>query len=881
VRKSQNSISTILSARVSRFVAKHLIPCSVSFLIFCLTLAAVSGSRLSVVYAQVEPPDRKFLFVEDRAKKRTDRVKDRSRQDKFKSVKREAIKDLPFDIDSPKLNFDSNKNVVTADGGLRISAGNSMLEAQSGEVNLTTKQGKLKGDVWFSDPISSFTADQADLNLETKTGALTNTRIELADGEYILEGASAQKTGEEDYELINGSLTTCQCEDGSETVPWKISGSRTKVQREGYGQVWDAIFRVRNVPVFYCPYVIFPVKTERQSGLLPASFGSGNEGGFHLELPFFWAINDSTDATITPLMDTSTRYGFDSEFRKIFSARHKLEAGFTYLNESARDGELQGTDISELADPTLDTNRLAGFWKQRWKNESAEVPVQMILDGRYVSDDLLLREFEIPRIGPFNSRYVTSKALLRTSLFENYSLEAASEFNQSLITSDDFVFQRLPEFTVDGVHRFRPFGRNPYGLRLVYDNNLSATNFTRKSFFDEVRQEEYDSYDGWRVQAFQQVKMPFRYQNYFDAEPSMGLRLTRYELSDTDLVDNAGVPVLDPLTGLVDELPSGSDRVIPDLGFRLRTTVERVYELEENSLIKQLVELGKTGTESSLVRLKHTLTPDVRYKLVPQVDQSDNPQFDSEDKLAQRNVLTYGLTQRLFGRFEDRKTTIAGIEELAPEASGLLPTTDTGGMDNYDSLDSEFSLTPENNDISNRGAVRELATFKLLQSFDVLENSKDRDPDRGAFSDVGLDLTLLPNEFIRLRGRSEFDVDKRNFSAYSFETQLLDSRGDQWRNRLTFNDQNVRQLETSLEIRVTDRLKLGYYARYDDLAGQFIENRAGIRISSSCNNCWILDVGISDKTNPNETKFLVSATLAGLGDLGNTFLTKNRRRPAT
>jgi LPS-assembly protein len=504
----------------------------------------------------------------------------------------------------------------------------------------------------------------------------------------------------------------------------------------------------------------------------------------------------------------------------------------------------------------------------------------MIVDGRYVSDDLLLREFEIPRIGPFNSRYVTSKALVRAGLFEDYTLEASSEFNQSLITSDDFVFQRLPEFTLDGVHRFRPFGKSPYGLRLVFDNNFEATNFIRKSYFDETLRREFDSFDGWRLQAHPQVKLPFRYQNYFDAEPSFGLRLTAYELTDTDLVSSAGVPAVDPITGLVQELPGSSDRVLPDFGFRLRTTVERVFDLEDDSWFKRVAELGKTGTESSLVRLKHTITPDIRYRVVPEVDQEDNPQFDSEDKLAQRNVITYGLTQRLFGRFEERNEGPLGIAELAPEASGLRPETDTGGMSYADSDDLGLEDDGDAGGISRRGPVRELATLKLLQSFDVLENSRDRDPDRSAFSDLGLDLTLLPNEFVRLRGRSDFDVDDRNFSSYSLEAQLFDNRGDQLRTRLTFKDEIVRQLESSLEIRVTDRLKLGYYTRYDDLTGQFIENRGGIRIASSCNNCWVLDIGISDKTNPNETKFLVSATLAGLGDFGNTFLTKNRRRSA-
>jgi hypothetical protein len=42
-----------------------------------------------------------------------------------------------------------------------------------------------------------------------------------------------------------------------------------------------------------------------------------------------------------------------------------------------------------------------------------------------------------------------------------------------------------------------------------------------------------------------------------------------------------------------------------------------------------------------------------------------------------------------------------------------------------------------------------------------------------------------------------------------------------------------------------------------------------VRLISRC-NCWVLQAGVSDKTNPDERLFRVQFTLFGLGSLGRT-----------
>ena len=46
------------------------------------------------------------------------------------------------------------------------------------------------------------------------------------------------------------------------------------------------------------PYLIFPAKTTRQTGFLFPRFAySRDKNGLDVEIPFYWAVSDSADAT--------------------------------------------------------------------------------------------------------------------------------------------------------------------------------------------------------------------------------------------------------------------------------------------------------------------------------------------------------------------------------------------------------------------------------------------------------------------------------------------------------------------------------------------------------------------------------------------------------
>lgn len=813
---------------------------------------SADDSNTSSSSLAVQLPDRDFLFIEDidkEKKPKEERKRLRQRQKDIEAARKKGSS-LPFDINAPNINFDSAGNKVKASGGVTATYGSALLESQEGTFDLSTKDADVSGKVHITDVETDAKADHMTLNLGSGVATMDNAEITLEDGNYRLNAVEAKHLGNQVFHLDDSTLTTCECPEGESCSPWSIHSDSADIVREGYAKVHGATLRVNDVPVFYSPYLIFPVKTERQTGLLPFSFGGGRSG-LKLRVPFFWNIDNSTDLTVTGGVQTQARVGIEPELRKVFSRQSRLKVGLLYYDETLRKGDLQGTNLEGLADPTIDEDRLGAYLNDVANSEILGQPVQMVLDGGYVSDDLIVREIDDgERIADRESRFVTSRGVIRTPLVDTYSLSLSSEYSQALVTEDSLVFQRLPELALNGFTTYRPFGTNPYGFKLTQTDDLDAVNFTREQ-----------GYQGARAEAYERLKSSFHISNYVDISAVGGVRATQYQLDDTENPDD---PEMD--------LRKDTNRFVPSFQVDTSTVLEKVFPVSQDSLIKEITDLGPLSREQQLVRLKHTIQPTVKYLQVPEVDQRDNPLFDSIDHLAQKSVVTYGVRQSLYGRFEPRDQNLVGIEETTPELGDLPPLGNTAPLDEKLSFGiDQGSGTYQG---MSSGSVQELARFDVSQSYDALEAGKSRDINQSALSDVNANLSLLPNYHVRFNTGTDFSVDNNDFSSYYVEGQLLDKRRDELRTRLRFVDsvQDVRQLESSLQVLLTERLKIGYYSRYDDILGEFVENRVGLRLNSSC-NCWIADLDVSDKINPNETSLLFNVTLVGIGDIGNTIFT--------
>lgn len=809
---------------------------SSQFALFLLLLLLTWPDRL--VVAQ-DAPDSRYVFEEDNP----DAQERREKQIEQITTTVQPIEEK-LNFEAPEVGFDQEKNVMRGTGGVLVSRGGVQMQADSAAANLDSKDVSLDGRVVFTWPEGEVTADKAAVNIDSETGVFEDATIETNEGSYRMSADELYKDSERDYRFFDARFSTCYCEDDS--VPWSIECNRALLEDDGYAHTYGTSFNVNGVPILYSPYFIVPVKRTRQSGFLAPTYGYSNQDGVQLQLPFYWVIDDYADATITPFTAVQSRTGLSVGYRKVFSRSSTSEGRVYYSDESARDGDLRGTNVSNLFDPTFDENRFGGFNRFGWAAEpDAAVPTRINSDLRYVSDDLFIREIEDIDIADSSDRYVTSQMLAQSSFGGVVFSEVSAEYNQSMVSDDDLIFQRLPQVGLSSRRSFKPFGFNPYGFKVVTDGRVTATDFVRK-----------EGYDGWRYDINPNLSMPHHYQNFLSGSLDVGFNFTYYDQRNSDI----------PGT---DEMILDDDRQVMQVSYTASTAVERVYSLADDSWLGYLSGLGVKSQSEQLRRVKHVIEPYVRYNFTPSTYQDELPLYDSLDRIRQRSLFTYGFRTSLLGRYVPA-TGSTRIEELTPALEDI-PVFDP----DLNAFGQGRARMPR----LSSGSIAEVAYLQVAQSYDYVEERKDKDPGREPFSDVGYELGLQPSTYFAFAFDGNVDAEESDMSSYGIGASFRDDRGDVFRARYSYIENAVSQVDGNIEVVLSDRFRLGFFGRYDDEQSEFIESEVALRIQSAC-NCWYVDLGYTDTINPDRKQGLVRFTLLGLGDLTQNFsLNQNVSQP--
>ena len=819
-------------------------------------------------------------------------------------------------VDAESLSYDQEANTLTARGGVTLKRGDTTLTADEVVYDRTRGIAEASGHVVLTDPQATMEGDFAHLNLDDESGWFDNATADLQPSGYTVRGTRIEKQGGPLYSVARGVFTTCRC-GGLEGPSWSIAGAQTDVKVQGWGLVQSATFRVKDVPVFWLPYLPFPAGTNRESGFLMPRLGYSNRRGFQYEQPFFWAISKSTDATVAVDVETAARVGLLGEYRYFLSRQAHGSFGGAYYNEQIR-GTSQGTVTTTGEPANIPENRfvITGhhvqpfYWKSRF-----------YLDLFAVSDDQLLREVDTFAISTRqdvtlrSTRFTTSQ----TGVIKSWSTGLArveTVYHQDLIDPQDLTLQKLPRVEAEHAKAF-------LDDRLVGGVSGETVDYQRE-----------DGYDGLRADFGPSLFLPFHLGRALNGSLSGGLRETVYHLTDREQV--AFVVPDDPNIA----------RHFATAPQQPRLDTDRTQEVAEVR--------GRTGTEFDRVfdfrhlgleKVKHTIEPEVRYFFVPAVGRpifdtrlpacstlaargqrtqpgsncdatlfSEGYLFDERDAVNQRNFFSYGVTSRLLGRgastaeIAAREEEGVAEEEVGPSASGPVdPDILPQGL-SANALPS-FVGPPAPRGGAGVPAVpaaRELVRASILHGYDVSRELVAASHQ----SDVDLGLRVTPLDYLGLsynttvsladsvvRGLSvggfvrepwwQATPGTRSFQSpstlgisYRFiEKNVNQGVGPDSGDSRLLASNGVNELDGSLYLRLGDYLGFTYLSRYDlgttpTTGPHFLERDYLLRIISRC-NCWLVEAGVADKTNPDERLFRVQLTLVGLGSFGRSPQNRN------
>ena len=508
------------------------------------------------------------------------------------SSKKSAIlpADVPIQLSADRLSFDYEKNSYTARGNVTLSQGNTRLRADSVRYDGTTGELTAMGNVIVRMGSDVIEAEKVTLKLADASGLLFNGKLLLKRHNVYLEGKKLEKTGESEYRIEDGSFTTC---DGLSPA-WKITGKDLDVTLEGYATLKHGFFYIKDIPVFYVPWLVYPAKRSRQSGLLAPTVASSSIKGVDIRLPLFIALSPSLDMTLTPRICTRRAFQNALEFRYFpwENVKGRLYGEYTY-------------DWKYEPENQPKHNR---FFLTFRHDQEMPGEIGLKANGTWVSDRDYLELWGGKFDRRLRFRYLESNAVLYKQ--SNYFLmQAEARYFDNLDLADNaYTIQNLP--TISGNLFNTPIKYTPFlvSSQLVYDH-----------YYSPIMNNQWL---GSRVQLDARLMAALPLGRYLKIEPSITY-LGRAYAADYYQHNKS----VSSVTAVRTDLYQVNAEVFTDL-----------YSVYDGSLF-------------GFQRVQHSLRPRVGWSYrPPSTSKQVYPQFDDADRMGRLNLLTAEMRQTLTGR---------------------------------------------------------------------------------------------------------------------------------------------------------------------------------------------------------------------------------------
>jgi LPS-assembly protein len=484
------------------------------------------------------------------------------------------------------------------------------IQADRAEIDLTAKQVTAQGNVIVDQGPKRITGTTAVFDLENRTGKFQQATAYIAP-DYYFSGAEIDKTGDTTFTIIDGIFTSC----AQKTPDWSFHLARAEVELEGYAHIHHATMDVKEVPILYTPWLLWPAKRERASGFLIPSVHYTSGRGAAINLAYFQTLGDSYDTTFHLEPFFRGALGFGDELR--------------YHPTEGTAGDLLYFGVR---DP-LNANKYR--WKVELNHDTEDLPLGMrgVVHYENFSDLNYFRDFEHD-FDRSTLRFFDSRAFVTGNWGSNLVTLLLNDRKTFLNTGTTFVTnveqRKLPELS----YRVRETQLWKSPLYLQFLGSADYLELNRQSLYSG----NYGRFD-----LFPQVTLPIRSFPWLSLSVTGGDRFTWYGARvETDPATGAQTLAKQSLTR---NLPLGSAEM-------LGPSISKIFDLKVGDYVK----------------FRHLIEPRVTYTY--QGDYKSSllvPSFDEVDSQALANSTRVALQNRLLGKpsGEDASARELAFFELA------------------------------------------------------------------------------------------------------------------------------------------------------------------------------------------------------------------------
>ena len=495
------------------------------------------------------------------------------------------------------------RSVLT--GNVHLQRGSRHLKTERLVYAHETGEASADGGVKFWDEGLFVGAERVEVEFERERVLAERARFMLREAHAR---GGAQRVRLEDRKLFlveDGRYTTCN--PGEET--WVLEAGEIEIDRErGFGVARNVWVRIHRVPVFYTPFLSFPLNEERRSGLLPSSARVSGASGLEVDASYYFNLAPNRDATLA--VRGLQRRGVQSaaEYRYLMPWGRGRLAGEYMPDDRKYDG-----DRGALA------FRHEGTFASRW---SADLDYQWVSDDRYLADfgtDLArAARTHLPRRADF--------------AYSGDGFRVRGRMQDYQILGDDIASEHLPYARLPQI--LATTQRPERNRRLNFSAAAELARFERDT-----------GTTGTRMDLRSSLFYPWRSSAGF-LVPKLDLRLTRYDLSG---------------------LPSGAERspsrLLPLVSVDGGLVFERELRFAERPLVQTLEPRAYYLLVPARSQSDQPLF-DTGYASFDFAQLFRENRFNGADRVGDANQLTLALSTRLLSPAQGRELARAGIGQI-------------------------------------------------------------------------------------------------------------------------------------------------------------------------------------------------------------------------
>lgn len=261
--------------------------------------------------------------------------------------------------------------------------------------------------------------------------------------------------------LENNTYTTCSPLEPA----WLLHTKHLYLNKNTeIGKAYNTWVTFYRLPIFFSPYLSFPLTKKRKSGFLTPVLGYTTSSGDQLGLRYYWNMLPNADDTFSPVYFSERGWQLNNELRWITpESKNSLDVAFLpYDRKFAqfRDEVLSAPPVipdEEIFRQRLAANSNARGFLQASNEVNLTEHLSTTLALNLVSDDYYMRDFIIPNLALINNTQVNE-------LLNSWSLTYSGENGSLGINTTGFqtlyplappaqlpiaYYQYLPEITSD------------------------------------------------------------------------------------------------------------------------------------------------------------------------------------------------------------------------------------------------------------------------------------------------------------------------------------------------------------------------------------------------------------------------------------------------